>query len=450
MSKIRNPLGSVDQKVLAIVGDGDVTASQIRAAHKQVFGTDDGANACVVRFDRAGRLRSKTGELGFWGRRAAGMPSEPRAPRAAAVPIDAEILRLKALDAELKRLRKKFPNASDAQIEAAAETNLALKPPKAPKPPKEKRAPTHEEAFEKEVRLRESRNPLRRSDPRVRALVEERNEPISRADLRLFHEEIFGPRPTEKGTDQDAWDDNYDRCVPRIKRAHLLIAGRAPRAPGTPPYRYPAAPREPRAPADPLRKTDPRVREMVDAATSEGPIDRAGLRLVHEAVFGPRPEDGDERDAWDKNFERCVPRMKRAHLLLTKTRGEGPSSGKRVSQSEDDKANIRIMREARGELSCLKKHAIAVAKVDADACPLGRSKSEGDALRATKQAAVKNLDELWTSALKANSPMDGIKILGEAAELVREKFPGNRFGYETKAAGVLSSAISASDTVAAE
>jgi hypothetical protein len=428
MSKLRNPLGSVDQKVLSIVGDGDVTAAQVRAAHQQVFGTIDGANACVVRFDRAGRLRTASGELGSRGRLAAGLPPAPRAEREPRVPKAGS----DAVLEEYERLRAMPENRFKPRgaLAAMAEDNLA----------------EIRRAADRASRpAREPRDPLAKTDPRVREAVTDIGHPIYRAELRDIHETIFGPRPESAGQDQEDWDTNFERCVPRIKRAHLLMKGRAPRVDG------PSEPREPRTPSDPLKKTDPRVRALVTEATIEGPIDRSGLRTIHEAVFGDRPESGDARETWDKNFERCVPRLKRAHLLLTSKRGEGPKSGPRKpARSIDEKANVKIMRDARGELSCLKRHAIAVAKVDADACPLGRSKSEGDALKASKSAAVKNLDELWTAALKSGSPMDAIKLLDDAAELVKEKFPGNRFGYETKAAGVLAAAMGAGSAEAAE
>jgi hypothetical protein len=52
--------------------------------------------------------------------------------------------------------------------------------------------------------------------------------------------------------------------------------------------------------------------------------------------------------------------------------------------------------------------------------------------------------------MKSDSPLDAIRILDEAAQLVSDKFPGNRFGYEVKAAGVLAAALGASAPIAAE
>jgi hypothetical protein len=424
MPKISNPLGAVDQKIINILGDGPVTAAQVRAAHKQAFGTDEGASRCVVRFDRAGRLVTASGELGSRGRAAAGLAPAERAPRVSRDPVTEE----------LARLRRRYPNASETTLrELAAEK---APPPREPRPP---RAPL---------------DPLRKTDPAIRDLIEEatdhREHPIGRDELRLLHEAVRGDRPSEPGPARDEWDEDFDRCIPRLKRAHLLVAGRAKRVAGE------ATPhRKPRTPSDPLRKTDPRVREMLVEATSEGPIDRSGLRLIHERVNGPRPEaPGVARDAWDKSFENCVPRVKRAGLLETTKRGSGPKSGPRrgAGNLEDElrKADAKVMREVRGELSCLRKHALGVARLDAEACPIGRSKAEGDALRASKTAAVKQLDQLWASAMKSDSPLDAIRILDEAAKLVADKFPGNRFGYEVKAAGVLAAALGASAPIAAE
>jgi hypothetical protein len=351
MARASNHLAKTDQRVrdfLAKDPELPVTAARVRAAHESVFGTMDGAAACVVRFDRAGLLRTATGELGARGARAAaraaGQPvpeathREPRAPKAGAAAILAEYKRLRELPEHKFTSRGELAVMADENVEKAAkEKYAAAHPPKAPK----------------------------------------------------------------------------ERVA--------------------------------RAPLDPLRKTDQRVREFVRTAeiTPQAPTDRAGLRLIHSEVFGDRPADeGEPQAAWDKELANCVVRFQKAGLIPKRARTAAPPSGVRLTPDEKKAkdANVKLMREAKGEVSCLKKHALSMYKIDADVCPVGKSKAAGDAARASKNAALKQIEGLWTSAMQAETPVDAVRLLGEASDVVRQSFPGIRLGFEGQAAKVYTDA----------
>ena len=71
----------------------------------------------------------------------------------------------------------------------------------------------------------------------------------------------------------------------------------------------------------------------------------------------------------------------------------------------------------------------------------GRSKAAGEAAKASKLAALKRIEGLWTAAMRAESPVDAVKLLGEASDAVRESFPGIRVGFEGQAAKVYTDAL---------
>src|SRR5215468_6747376 len=93
MARTSNPLALTDQRILDKLNekpDLPITNARVRAAHEEVLGTTAGAGACIVRLDRAGLLRTESGELGARGKlaqaRASGAPLPPREPRAARPP----------------------------------------------------------------------------------------------------------------------------------------------------------------------------------------------------------------------------------------------------------------------------------------------------------------------------------------------------------------------------
>lgn len=366
-----DPLSSVDQRVRdhlrAQIGAGRVTAPDVRAAHKAVLGTEAGAGACVVRFDRAGLLRTASGALGARGRQAS------------------------------ERIRSD-PAGEDQTTFQEQHGGAGL--------PRQSRPA--------------------RSAPRGAGTTGIVEEAIR---LRALHPDM------PSGELAALAEDNV--------LAARRVAAKAERAPDRPP----------RVPADPLRRSDPRVAEMV-RAWPEGHVSREDLRSIRSDVLGPRPEAAGEAQAkWDRDFDHCVARVKRAGLYAPRAGHAAPASGTRLprggasgrhaASTPTDKAGAAIMRASRPDLSCLRKHALGVARIDADACPLGFSKPEGAAIHARKVEALKGLDGLWAVALKSVSPTEAIGLLGQAADLVRAEFPGIKLGYEGRAAALLSAALEA-------
>jgi hypothetical protein len=459
-----DPLAAVDQRVRdylrGAAGVGPYTAGQVRAAHAQVFGSEQGAAACVVRFDRAQLLQTASGELGRRGRlaqerlsrapesRSGGLPPAQPAPapaRPSSTPpgpggrrAAASSRRVGALVEEVARLRARYPSATPDQLAALAEQNMSAggvvagAPEVSARPASAAAVVEVREAAERGERApRAPADPLRKSDPRVREAVLGEGHPIDRARLREVHAAVFGPRPGAEGPEREAWDRRFELCVPRLQRASLLLT-------------------HPRSASEPERRADAEV------ATQGGHFLPWGAWLAEAGLPTLTDPGGRARAAYDQDPSaagaRAFAASRRGRAAATPPAASG-SKGKQQVGSEDrvtQAADARVMKESRPELSCLRKHALSVARVDADACPIGRSRAEGDALRASKTAALKQLEALWNAAVKATSPREAIGLLDQAADLVREKFPGIRLGYEVKAAGVLATATGGNLAEAAE